>query len=158
MADESVWVSQYYPEPETSNRLNDQVWQQYCQILERYRFYWNITLRIAGFFYLLSGVIASFYITHREISNLQWILFFPIFFGGLQASFCNECSKWVRKDYQTWFKMLASSPDLCMCLVSEAQPLRMFLAANTVGAIMVSLFLLIGVGWGSGIFTHNLLR
>lgn len=137
---------------ESQVTLSDkQAWQQYCQVLQSYEFYWNIVLKISGFFYLLVGSIGAFYMANRNIPNLQWLLFFGSLFGLLKSILYFYAALWIRMDLQYNLDTLAQTDVLSLEVWKDTRPLAVFLIAESITGLLVVLFAAIATTcWGTG--------
>jgi hypothetical protein len=55
----------------------DLLWRQYQQHIDTYKFYLEISVKLMGVYFAVSGAMLSFYFTHTSIDGAKFALYLP---------------------------------------------------------------------------------
>jgi len=55
----------------------DVLWKQYEQHIHTYKFYLEIVVKLAGFYFVVTGAILSFYFSNTHIVSAKYALYLP---------------------------------------------------------------------------------
>jgi hypothetical protein len=70
--------------------------REYESDLELFKFYLEISLKVAAFYYALTGALLSFYLTHATVPFAKWALLLPIILAGGLVSIFLSARPWLR--------------------------------------------------------------
>jgi hypothetical protein len=82
---------------ESDEKKRADKWEEYKLHIELYKFYLDIGLKANLFFYLITGTILGFYLTHPEVKYKKFSLLLPILISlALGGMFIHAAMLWMR--------------------------------------------------------------
>jgi hypothetical protein len=60
----------------------ENLWKQYIQHIDTYKFYIDIVVKLIGFYFAVSGAMLSFYFTNTDIPSAKFSLYLPFIMGS----------------------------------------------------------------------------
>ena len=71
-----IWGDDYCESSKMMTK-SEILWKQYQQHIDTYKFYLDITVKLVGFYFAVSGAMLSFYYTHTDIESAKLALYLP---------------------------------------------------------------------------------
>jgi hypothetical protein len=119
------------------------LWKQYCQHVDLYKFYIDVTIKLNAFHYAITGAILSVYLAKvHEEPLIKWSLALPIFLSVFLAMLFAWGTKPLGLMQKDLFK---KSEDLGLKAAPELGVLRFLLCIFTGAHFLTALGLVIAL-------------
>lgn len=122
-------------------KSREELLKQYEHVMELYKFYWNVSMRVSGFYVITNGAVLAFYVSNQQFDLIYLALGFLIV---LATAYFVLCMYGIRalNDINDWFDTISGQNGLNWDYWPSAQPLQVYLVLNALLGLLISGFCL----------------
>jgi hypothetical protein len=123
----------------------DVTWKQYALMVDLYKFYLDLVVKVGALHYAITGAIVSYYLTHKGDDKIWWALLLPavLSFGFAAAFLCGAGLHRLTRRH-----LFDLRDHLNLAVAPETGFLSMFLWILAITLLLAGGGLVYLMGWG----------